>query len=167
MGGRLRVAIYLVVFLVVVYGITFTLADRFPELKPRGLTAYEDLAILNRPVDPSASTVPDEVPSPATPVSACDIVTLCLNVVGDWVVWAGGTAWAWIQNAASKAADGLEQMGRILNIATSAAAFDLPAFDDSGFILLRIGLVGVVLIAVGWLIWSFIRAHIPFLPGGG
>ncbi len=165
--SRRSVAIGLLVFVLVVYGMAFLFSDRFPGLLPVGFSGLGDIAPLEAPTaiageqfaepvepeDPGAGGEPNLLGrivilfEPIIIVAAAFLEALSSAV---------GTAVAVIASAFSG----------ILDPLVSLATFNLPALSGNIlFEFLRIGVVSVVLMTLAFLIFDLVRSVVPFLPG--
>lgn len=164
--SRLRTIVSLVVFVVVLYGLTFTFSDRFPALRPSAIDDFSDITPIEAPVDP-VTAGPEEAPSfPPTPSVGCDVVTLCLNIVGEWVIWFGMAVASFFGMVVEFLADAIDQGIKNAGLFISIVSLDLPLFDHPLLAFFRLAVLSVVSVTVGFIILESLRKFIPFLPGG-
>lgn len=129
----------LIFVIFVTFGLLMT-STTFPDLVPTGFNPNN----LKKISEPTA---------PAINVTACNVATLCLNmIIGPVVNFFNGA---------------INAMSGIFAIVGSIFTFDVPAFQEMGSIgvLFRLLLMIPMVVAIGLLIVMLIKSVVPFVGG--
>ncbi len=166
--SRRSVAVNLLVFVLVVYGVAFLFSDRFPGLLPAGFSELGDITPLEGPTaiteEQFTEPVQPGVPSaPGEPSLLAQIFIFFEPVI----FFAGSILDALSGAVGATVASISRSFSAILDPLVSLATFNLPAL--SGHVVLdflRIAVVGVIVMTLAFLIFETVRSLIPFLSSG-
>ncbi len=174
MADRYRLILNLVVFLIVVWGITLAFSTDFEGLKPRGLEDVEDVVPTEGPSTILQEGIEVEDPQLDTQGQEPGFWTQ----VGQ-TLW-GGFNWVtagipqaivttvddYYNRAAIALGNMMDNFGKFTRIFGSVINYDLPALSGSPILIfIRLLVVVPTISLVGYLIFDTIRSLIPFLGG--
>lgn len=165
--SRRTVAISLLVFVLVVYGMAFLFADRFPGLLPVGFSSLGDIT----PIEAPTIIAEEQFAEPAEPEDpgaggSPNLLQRIVFLFEPIIFVAAGFLEALSSAVGTAVSVIANSFSTILDPLVSLATFNLPALTGNPiFEFLRIGVVAVVLMTLAFLIFDTVRSVVPFLPG--